>query len=61
MNGRANRRYQPEFFPGTITLFNTVESKFPREDLRLMMRPFAGEILRRLAEFNPGHVYVLTI
>ena len=25
------------------------------------VRPFAGEILLRLAEFNPGHVYVLTI
>ena len=43
MNGRANRRYQPEFFPGTITLFNTVESKFPREDRRLVMRRYARE------------------
>jgi amino acid adenylation domain-containing protein len=43
MNGRANRRYRPEFFPGTITLFNTVESKFPREDRRLLMRRYARE------------------
>ncbi len=43
MNSRANRRYQPEFFPGTITLFLTTESKFPREDLRLRMRRYAKE------------------
>ena len=44
MNSRANRRYRPEFFPGSITLFNTVESKFPREDRRLVMRHYAKDI-----------------
>jgi amino acid adenylation domain-containing protein len=43
MNSRANRRYRPEFFPGSITLFNTVESKFPREDRRLVMRRYAKD------------------
>ncbi|MGA3142810.1 MAG: AMP-binding protein [Verrucomicrobiota bacterium] len=43
MNGRANRHYRPDFFPGAITLFNTVESKFPREDRRLVMRRYAKE------------------
>lgn len=43
MNSRANRRYHPEFFPGTLTLFNTVQSKFPRQDLRLLMRRYAKE------------------
>jgi amino acid adenylation domain-containing protein len=43
MNGRANRRYRPEFFPGTLTLFNTAETKFPGEDIRLRMRRYARE------------------
>jgi pimeloyl-ACP methyl ester carboxylesterase len=41
MNSRAYRRYQPGSFPGEITMFNTVDTKFPREDLRLMMQQFA--------------------
>jgi amino acid adenylation domain-containing protein len=43
MNSRANSRYRPEFFPGTITLFNTTEAKFPGEDLRLRMRHYARD------------------
>mgnify|MGYP001545417886 CR=1 FL=1 len=41
MNSRAFRRYRPEFFPGEIKLFNTVNAKFAREDLRLRMRQYA--------------------
>jgi amino acid adenylation domain-containing protein len=37
MNSRANRRYQPELFAGAITVFRTLDQKFPREDLRLLM------------------------
>jgi hypothetical protein len=44
MNSRANRRYHPEFFPGTFTLFNTADqSKYPRLDFRLLMRQYAKE------------------
>lgn len=43
MNSRANRRYRPEFYPGTLTLFNTAQSKFPAHDLRLVMRQYAKE------------------
>jgi amino acid adenylation domain-containing protein len=44
MNSRANRRYHPEFFPGTLTLFNTADqSKYPRLDFRLLMRQYAKE------------------
>jgi hypothetical protein len=44
MNSRANRRYRPEFYPGTLTLFNTADqSKYPRLDFRLLLRPYAKE------------------
>jgi amino acid adenylation domain-containing protein len=44
MNSRANRRYHPDFFPGTLTLFLTADqSKYPRLDLRLAMRQYATE------------------
>jgi acyl carrier protein len=38
MNSRANRIYTPKFYPGAATLFVTLETKFPREDPRLLMR-----------------------
>jgi thioesterase domain-containing protein len=38
MNSLANRSYTPKFYPGAATLFVSVETKFPREDLRLLMR-----------------------
>lgn len=41
MNSRANRSYKPGFYPGTLTLFITANTKFPREDLRLLMRRHA--------------------
>ncbi len=43
MNSRANRSYQPEFYAGAATLFVTVEKKYPREDLRLLMRRYLQE------------------
>jgi hypothetical protein len=43
MNSRANRAYTPVLYPGELTLFVTADTKFPREDLRLMMRPYAKE------------------
>jgi len=43
MNSRANRRYQPVLYPGEITLFNTAEMKYPREDLRLRIRQYTSE------------------
>ncbi len=41
MNGRANRLYTPAFYPGEMTLFVTADTKFPHEDPRLLMRPYA--------------------
>jgi hypothetical protein len=43
MNGRANRTYTPVRYPGALTLFVTADTKFPREDLRLMMQSYANE------------------
>jgi amino acid adenylation domain-containing protein len=43
MNSRANRSYKPAFYPGALTLFITADTKFPREDLRLLMRRCAKE------------------
>ena len=43
MNSRADRSYKPEFYPGTATLFITADTKFPREDLRLLMRHYVQE------------------
>jgi amino acid adenylation domain-containing protein len=43
MSSRANRRYKPAFYPGTLTLFITADTKFPGEDLRLWMRRCAQE------------------
>jgi hypothetical protein len=41
MNSRAFRQYRPGFYPGTIHLFNSVDTKFGRADLRLEMREHA--------------------
>ena len=43
MNSRANRSYRPGFYLGKLTIFLTADTKFPREDLRLMMRNHAAE------------------
>jgi len=43
MNGRANRRYKPKFYPGTVTFFTTVDTRYPKEDRRLMMCRYAQE------------------
>lgn len=43
MNSRANRSYMPKKFPGAAALFVTVDTKFPREDLRLLMRRHVQE------------------
>jgi hypothetical protein len=41
-NGHAARFYHPVFYPGDLTLFTTVETRFQTlEDPRLMMRPLA--------------------
>jgi hypothetical protein len=37
MNSRANRSYRPAFYPGSLTLFITADTKYPCEDLRLRM------------------------
>lgn len=41
MNSRANRCYKPKLYPGTVTIFVTAETKFPKEDRRLLLRPYA--------------------
>ena len=43
MNSRANRHYSLGFYPGSITLFMTVDSVFPGEDRRLTLRRYAEE------------------
>jgi hypothetical protein len=43
MNSRANRSYKPAFYPGAMTLFITADTKFSREDLRLLMRHHVQE------------------
>ncbi|MGA3284751.1 MAG: hypothetical protein ABSD57_09875, partial [Verrucomicrobiota bacterium] len=43
MNSRANRSYKPVFYPGAMTLFITADTKFSREDLRLLMRHHVQE------------------
>jgi amino acid adenylation domain-containing protein len=43
MNALAHRCYQPKFYPGTVTFFTTVDTRYPREDLRLLMRRYAQE------------------
>jgi amino acid adenylation domain-containing protein len=43
LNSRANRSYKPKPYPGIITLFITAETRFPREDRRLLMRRYAKE------------------
>jgi amino acid adenylation domain-containing protein len=43
MNSRANRRYSLGFYPGPITLFMTVDTVFPGEDRRLIVRRYAEE------------------
>ena len=40
-NARANQSYRPAFYPGEITLFLTVGTRFTHEDPRLMVRQFA--------------------
>jgi amino acid adenylation domain-containing protein len=41
MNSRANRCYKLKPYPGTVTIFITAETKFPKEDRRLLLRPYA--------------------
>jgi acyl carrier protein len=41
INGRAHRHYRPSFYPGEITLFITVDTKFPEPDPRLLARQLA--------------------
>jgi acetoacetyl-CoA synthetase len=41
LNSRANQSYRPAFYPGEITLFLTVGTRFTHEDPRLMVRQFA--------------------
>jgi amino acid adenylation domain-containing protein len=43
MNSLANRCYSPEFYPGRLTLFVTVDTVFPGEDRRLVLRRHAQE------------------
>jgi amino acid adenylation domain-containing protein len=43
MNSLADRRYRLEFYSGAVTLFVTEDTKFPDEDLRLLMRRHARE------------------
>ena len=43
LNSRANRSYKPKPYPVIITLFITAETRFPREDRRLLMRRYAKE------------------
>jgi hypothetical protein len=38
MNGHAQRRYEPRFYPGEATLFITAQKRYLHEDLRLAMR-----------------------
>jgi len=41
MNSRANRQYSPGFYPGLVTIFLTVDTIFPGEDRRLILRRHA--------------------
>jgi amino acid adenylation domain-containing protein len=41
MNSRAYHSYQPDSWPGNLTLFLTAETKFPKEDRRLLMSRYA--------------------
>ncbi len=43
MNSLADRIYKPKFYPGTVTFFTTVDTRYPKEDRRLMMRRYAQE------------------
>jgi acyl carrier protein len=43
MNSRADRTYTPALYPGEMTLFVTADTRFPCEDLRLRLRPYAKE------------------
>jgi amino acid adenylation domain-containing protein len=43
MNSRADRNYTPVIYPAEMTLFVTADTQFPREDLRLLLRPYAKE------------------
>jgi len=43
MNREASRRYEPGFFPGTLTLFMTQETRFPDGDRRLTMTQHATD------------------
>ena len=41
MTGWANRRYHPQFFPGTVTLFLTTDEKYRKGDRRELISKFA--------------------
>jgi amino acid adenylation domain-containing protein len=43
MNSRAYRACRPAFYPGTLTLCLTADTKYPEGDTRLMMRRHARE------------------
>jgi acyl carrier protein/pimeloyl-ACP methyl ester carboxylesterase len=43
MTGRANRRYHPAYYPGTITLILTTDTKFAAGDRRRLMARYARE------------------
>jgi hypothetical protein len=43
MNRRAFLRYKPVLYPGALTLFLTIEKKFPNEDYRLILRRLARD------------------
>jgi pimeloyl-ACP methyl ester carboxylesterase len=43
MTGRANRRYRPGFYPGTITLLLTTGTEFPAGDRRRLMARYARQ------------------
>jgi pimeloyl-ACP methyl ester carboxylesterase len=43
MTGRATRRYRPSFYPGTVTLMLTTETKYRVEDRRPLISRYARE------------------
>jgi len=43
MNSLAARNYRPFHFPGAMHLFITTDTKFPKDDLRLMLRACADK------------------
>ena len=58
MNSRANRSYKPSFYPGVMTLFITADKKYPREDLRLLMRHHVQKALVFTVSGNRSGLFV---